>query len=213
MVYFGNRELKNKRHFEPQRILFYLQMIRRCCVKFPRYKENPFLENMEVPVKAGQVRVSPMGQGDDVLVNQSTGEVKGTHVTTYRKVDGEKFVKLFTANIALTFDLTSAGIKAFNVLMWSVQHGAISKDRVYLDSHTLADFMKAHDSKDRQLKLSAATFKRGINELERSQIVAKTIRQGHYFINPNFVFNGDRIAFTTLIERDSTEQKHLDFER
>ena len=43
---------------------------------------------------------------------------------------------------------------------------------------------------------------RGLTELTRSQIIARTIRRGHYFINPNFVFNGDRIAFTTLIERD-----------
>jgi hypothetical protein len=27
------------------------------------------------------------------------------------------------------------------------------------------------------------------------------MRQGRYFINPNFLFNGDRIAFTTVIER------------
>jgi len=27
------------------------------------------------------------------------------------------------------------------------------------------------------------------------------MRKGRYYINPNFVFNGDRIAFTTLIER------------
>jgi hypothetical protein len=27
------------------------------------------------------------------------------------------------------------------------------------------------------------------------------MRQGWYFINPNFLFNGDRIAFTTVIER------------
>jgi DNA-binding GntR family transcriptional regulator len=51
------------------------------------------------------------------------------------------------------------------------------------------------------MKLSIATFKRGINELENAKIIAKTIRKGWYFINPNFIFNGDRIAFTTVIER------------
>ena len=57
------------------------------------------------------------------------------------------------------------------------------------------------------MRLSLATFKRGINELEKAQIVAKTIRQGRYFINPNFVFNGDRIAFTTVIERKENKPK------
>lgn len=70
--------------------------------------------------------------------------------------------------------------------------------------------MAVNKDKEPPLKLSLATFKRGINELEKAQIVAKTIRQGRYFINPNFVFNGDRIAFTTMIERASEEQGELD---
>lgn len=49
--------------------------------------------------------------------------------------------------------------------------------------------------------MSLPTFKRGLNELEKAQIIAKTMRQGRYFINPNFVFNGDRVAFSTVIER------------
>ena len=120
-------------------------------------------------------------------------------MATFKRVDGEQFVKLFTANIALTFDLSSAGIKAFNVLMWAVQRSAISKDEVDFDNFVLEEFLEEYKDSDRPLRLSLATFKRGINELEKAQIVAKTIRQGRYFINPNFVFNGDRIAFTTVI--------------
>jgi hypothetical protein len=164
-----------------------------------RYETNPFLEDMIVPVKGKQVKISKLGKDRNVLVNQDTGEEHGTHIATFKKVDSEQFVKLFGANVALTFDLSSAGIKAFNVLIWVVQNAAISKDEVYLDQFILKDFLAAHDGK--QLKLSLATFKRGLNELERSQIIAKTRRQGAYFINPNFVFNGDRIAFTTVIER------------
>lgn len=164
-------------------------------------------------MKSQSVRVSHLGSDDNVLVNQSTGEVHGTHVTTYKRVDGEQFIKLFTANIALTFDLSAAGIKTFNVLMWVVQHQAISKDLVVLDHMMLDDFIEAQS---RPLKLSLATFKRGLNELEKSQIIAKSLRKSFYYINPNFVFNGDRIAFTTLIEKrkagdnDTDDQGVLD---
>ena len=51
-----------------------------------------------------------------------------------------------------------------------------------------------------------ATFKRGINELEKASIIAKTLRKGRYYINPNFVFNGDRIDFTNLIERKAKDK-------
>ncbi len=168
--------------------------------KVERFETNPFIADMVVPLKGRQVRLCPLGKDNNVLVNQSTGEERGTHVTTYKKVDGAQFVKLFTANIALTFDLTSPGIKAFSVLIWAVQHKAISKDEIHLDVHVLEDFLKVYET-SKKPKLSKETFKRGLAELVKAQIIARTLRQGIYFINPNFVFNGDRIAFTTLIER------------
>lgn len=166
-----------------------------------RYKTNPFLEGMIVPVKGKQVKLSKLGRDDNVLINQATGEVLGTHVTTYKKVDGDQFVKLFTSNIALTFDLSSAGIKALTVVIWMVQQHALSKDEIALDHIVLNDFLEAHATRTPPMTMSMATLKRGINELENAKIIAKTIRKGFYFINPNFIFNGDRIAFTTVIER------------
>lgn len=167
---------------------------------------------MIVPIKDKQIRLSRIGHDKNILVNHSTGEVQGTHITTFKKVDGAQFVKLFTANIGLTFDFSAAGIKSFGVLLWVVQNSALSKDEVDMDSFALEDFLAAQAIHNEQpLRLSLATFKRGINEMEKAQIVAKTVRQGRYFINPNFVFNGDRIAFTTVIERKKkTSQEQLE---
>ena len=162
-----------------------------------RYKNNPFIDGMVVPLSSKKITLSRIGKDDNVLVNQSTGEVQGTHVTTHRRVDAGQFVKLFTQNIALTFELKAAGIKSFNVLMWAVQHKAISKDQLDMDRLALDDFLSEHKT----ISLSLATFKRGLKELEKAQIIAKTLRMGRYFINPNFCFNGDRVAFTTLIEK------------
>lgn len=175
-----------------------------------RYKSNPFLQDMIIPAKGKQIRLSSLGNENNILVNQSTGEVHGTHVTTYKKVDGEQFVKLFTANIALTFDLSAQGIKAFSVLMWAIQYGCIAKDEVYLDTHTREEFIEAHGNEEKPLRLSQPTFARGLAELTKAQIIAKTLRQGVYWINPNFVFNGDRIAFTTVIEKKKSSQKQDD---
>lgn len=172
-----------------------------------RYEENPFIKDMVVPVKGKKIQISAMGANNSVLVNQSTGEVQGTHITTYKQVDSEQFVKLFTANIGLTFDLKSAGLKALNVLMWGVQNYALAKDQIDLEHLTLETFLKSQEGREPPIKLSLATFTRGINELESAQIVAKTIKKGRYFINPNFIFNGDRIAFTTLIERKKKSNK------
>lgn len=79
---------------------------------------------------------------------------------------------------------------------------SIEKDLVPLDKWVLEEFLEdANDERDPPIKLSQPTFFRGLVELEKAQIIAKSIRQGQYFLNPNFAFNGDRVAFTTLIER------------
>lgn len=175
-------------------------------MSFERYSTNPFLESMVVPVKGKQVKISKLGRDDNILINQKTGEIHGTHVTTFKKVDSDQFVKIFTANIGMTFDLSSAGIKTFSVLLWAVQYRALAKDEVDMDSLILNQFLDSQQ-KEPPLKLSLATFKRGLNELEKAKIIAKTMRQGRYFINPNFVFNGDRVAFTTVIERQKKEEQ------
>ena len=69
----------------------------------------------------------------------------------------------------------------------------------------LDDFITAHSEKEPPVKLSLATFKRGLNELEKAKIIAKTIRQGRYYIN-QISYLMATIAFTTLIERKKQDQ-------
>ena len=164
-----------------------------------RHTENPFLDSLVVKKKSKRVTVSALGSKNDVLISESTGEVKGTHVCTYKQVDDAEFVKLFVANIAMTFNLTASGIKSFNVLMFVVQYKAIQKDVVVLDKYSLDDFLEANKA---ARYFSKKTFDRGLRELEKAQIIAKARKMGFYYINPSFIFNGDRIAFTRIIERN-----------
>ena len=175
--------------------------------KVVRYDHNPFVKDMSIPVRGKQVRLSRMGTDDHVLLNQETGEFSGTHVATFKRVDAEQFIKIFTQNIALTFDLNAAGIKAFNVLLWVLQSRAIERDLVPLDKIVLHDFLESHKPRKPPMKMSQPTFWRGLAELEKAQIIAKHIRKGWYYINPNFCFNGDRIAFTNVIERKSPTEE------
>lgn len=162
-----------------------------------RHKINPFLQDMVIPIGSKRVQVSNMGAKNNIIIDSKTGEEQGTAISTFKKVDSERFVKLFTQNIAMTFDLNSAGIKAFNVLLYIVQHKALSKDTVYLGELEKEEFMENNDIK----KYSSSTFLRGLKQLVDSQIIAHHSRPGCYFINPNFCFSGNRIAFTTILER------------
>jgi hypothetical protein len=169
-----------------------------------RFKTNPFLEELVINKKSRQVKVSNgLGKDDNVLMNQSTGEVRATSVVTYKSVDDAEFIKIFSANIALIFDLNKAGYKVLTLLVWAVQKHAIGRDIVRLNAFTLEDFLKDHDVK----AFSKPVFKRGLTELEDAKIIAKTLQAGDYFINPSFIFNGDRIAFTQVIERKKSEDQ------
>lgn len=87
-----------------------------------------------------------------------------------------------------------------------MQKRAIDKDLIPLDKWVLEEFLEDNNKqRNKPLNLSITTFWRGLVDLENAQIIAKSIRPGNYFINPNFTFNGDRIAFTTLIETDSND--------
>jgi hypothetical protein len=172
-----------------------------------RHKENPYLQELNVTTRSKNIKVTKLGKQDDIrLTNHDTGEMQGTYIGTTKRVDSEQFLKLFTSNIAMTFDLKAAGIKALNVVMYVMQTSAIEKDVIYLDKIIIDEFNEEHKK-----KLSKTVFYKGVTELINAKILARTIREGQYFINPNFVFNGDRIVFSTIIEKKEEEQQELDF--
>lgn len=167
--------------------------------KVKKYETNPFVEGMSIKVKKKHVTI---GKGNNVLLDQQTGEVSATNVVAVREVDDCQFIKLFTQNVSLMMGFNAAGNKAFGFLMWAVQRYAMRKDLVQLDDYTRKDFVA-----DNNIVFSDRTMYQGLKQLEEAQIIAKALKPGFYFINPNFIFNGDRIRFVTEIRRKSAADK------
>ena len=95
-------------------------------------------------------------------------------------------------------------IKGFKCVGVEVQRNAIAKDIVILDVEVLERFKSENNVKT----FARNTFQKGLADLVKNKIIARHTRQGWYYINPNFIFNGDRIAFTTLIERKKRNARH-----
>lgn len=174
------------------------------------YKENPFTQSLTVKTRSKTVTIqaSDRMNTEYAIVNQDTHEVKSTHIATYKQVDDDQFVKLFTQNIAMIFDLSQAGRKTLDMIMHVMQRTAISKDEVYIDDNVRADFTEMFS-----LKLSKTTMYRGIAALEDANIIAKSVKTNIYFLNPNIVFNGDRLVLTQAIERNRDIENHSDQDR
>lgn len=183
-----------------------------------RYRENPFLLQTINSVRIRNKRVSLSSDTANAelgLIDQKTGELLGrTQITTVKLVDEEEFVKIFTREIRLAFELSSAGYKALWVLIYAMQQN-INKDSAFLDTTALEDFLRSQNSKSpekEELTLSYSTFSRGLRELVKSNIIAKSVRRGEYFINPSFAFNGNRIEYINIVQKRKMEEEELPLE-
>lgn len=174
--------------------------------KEDRFETNPFLKGMEIRTRKRQIGLSTSEKkaNENLLVNRITGDTEYTQIVSYRQVDESEFIKIFSRNIALTFNLESAGVKALNVLIFAVQNYAIGKDVIPLGKKILNEFQKEFD-----LKLAEKTFRHGITNLVENQIIAKTMYRGEYFINPNFIFNGNRLTLIDIIEKKEKKSEKV----
>jgi hypothetical protein len=147
------------------------------------YKNNPFMVGGMVKTKTRKIT----NRRGDMMVVGNTGEIVSPVPGFWQaqEVDASKFVKLYVNGVKAFKELTNAGTKVFEVLYLEVQKN-ISQDRVYL-SHSIVD----QDANP----MSAATYKRGMAELISKEFLAPTNTQSWYWLNPDFMWNGDRLAF------------------
>lgn len=157
------------------------------------YESNPF--DFGIRSKGKKVYNK---KGDMVLVNKETGEVESSVAGFYHveEVDNAKFVKLFAKGVSAIKGLDKAGQRVFEILCLSIQD-SMNKDLVKLSFPDI----------DQDLTpISKATFTRGKRELVDNGFIASSVHISHYWINPDFVWNGDRLAFVKEYRRSSSKK-------
>lgn len=133
-----------------------------------------------------------------MVISETTGEVIApAGFWQYEEVDKTQFVKLYINGVKAFKDLTSAGTKVFAVLYLEIQRN-IGKDKVYMNYAGLN-----HDI----TPMSEATFNRGMKELVEKSFVAATPAVGWYWINPDYMWNGDRLAFVKEFRKASSKPR------
>lgn len=159
------------------------------------YESNPFMVETRLETKTRRVTNK---RGDMMLVN-ATGDVQARIAGFWESqmVDSTKFVKLFVNGVKALAELTNAGTRVFELLYIEMQSN-IGKDQVYL----------TYSGLDKNLKgISRSTFSRGIAELIEKRFIAAMPAVGMYWINPDFVWNGDRLAFVKEFHRAPAQPK------
>lgn len=152
------------------------------------YEQNPFV--LDVDTKTKRVLNKT---GDMMMINRSSGEVQAEIAGFWEahEVDNTKFVKLYIQGVKALKELSGSGTKVFELLYLKMQE-AIGKDRVY---------MGFAEIDQNATPMSIATYTRGMSELLEKGFLAATLSQGLYWINPAFIWNGDRLAFVKEYRR------------
>jgi len=169
--------------------------------QMPKYKHNPSVVKATQNPKIGRQRVSKDGTqclvlptGGSEAVQPETGELAeivpaGTPAYLHRIVekDTEEFVKIFPSFIKAVESLSGPADKVFKLVYAQV---LANQD---VDIITLY-----HDD---DTPMSKATFERGVTELLEKEVLFKTVYPAQYYINVNYMFNGNRLAIVTEYRR------------
>lgn len=172
-----------------------------------KYTANPFVGAAVANTKQGVKRISNKDGSRMLVVSETTGEIVApAGFWQAQEVDKTQFVKLYVNGVKMFRELTGAGTKVFEVLYLKVQE-SIGKDVIYLSFYDL-DQLKT--------PMSESTFMRGMRELVAKNFLAESMSPSRYFLNPDYMWNGDRLAFvkeyrvkgsipTDQVKRDSLE--------
>jgi hypothetical protein len=163
-----------------------------------KYESNPFVIAAAINTKSGVKRISNKDGNRMMIVSENTGEIVApAGFWQAQEVDKTQFVKLYINGVKAFRDLTGAGTKVFEILYLKVQEN-IGKDYLYLS------FVEI----DQQVvKISKATFMKGMKELILKGFLAESLAQNKYFLNPDYMWNGDRLAFVKEYRKTNTPKQ------
>lgn len=150
-----------------------------------RYQTNPFVTQASNGSKIGTKRLSNK-TGDRMMIVSEQGEIlapAGFHEVV--EVDKTQFVKLYINGVKAFKELTGAGTKVFEILYMAVQQQP-GQDKITMHYAGIDQLITP---------ISRATFSRGMAELLKKGFIAESMVPSQYFLNIDYLFNGNRLAF------------------
>lgn len=168
-------------------------------IGLPIYSKNPSVKMAIQEQRTGVKRISNSKGDEMILANSRTGEVMtGMDVGFHQnvKVDKTKFVKLYLQGVTAFTGLSKTGGKVLEMVI-SEASTKVDKDLIWLSIKQAEEF-----------GIPERTFLRGMKELRQKEILFDCdMGECWYFINVNYIFNGDRLAFlkTYELEKEQVE--------
>lgn len=168
----------------------------------PTYAKNPSAVSAIANQQIGVKRFSS-GTGTDLIIsNAKNGEVYsgvGLGFHTKVKVDKTQFVKLYIEGVSAFVGLSKAGGRVLEAVISEINK-TIGKDTIYI-SQRIADS---------NYGIKKSTFMSGMRDLLMKEILFEHLDENWYFVNVNYMFNGDRLAFLKTYEIENLEGREVE---
>jgi len=149
-----------------------------------KYADNPFIYETANNTKNGIKRITDKTGKKMMVINDGGEVIAEAGFWQIEEVDKTQFVKLYINGVKAFKELSGAGTKVFELLYLELQKN-IGIDTIYL---SLADVNQS------ATPIGKTTFFKGMKELLDKGFIAETTRTNQYYINPDYVFNGNRLA-------------------
>lgn len=153
----------------------------------PEPEINPFLKQVTIQTKTRKVNavMEELFDADGVSVDNQAREI--SHI---KYVDRERFVKVMNCAFKAAFGLSSKGQRLFWLLVseMGVNHG---KDFLFLN------YRKEFIINGEAMTIPKTSFYDGLKALQSAGFIAPKREKGYYWLNPNMLWNGDRVKLST----------------
>ncbi len=147
----------------------------------PEYEANPSIELVVKSQKTGTRRIANK-DGTRAMIVSDSGEILAP-AGFYEdiEVDKTQFIKMYVNGVKAFNELSAAGTKIFQLVYKSMLNNPNS-DTIDLHHKTVKTIAKP-------------TFDRGLSELLIKEILYKSTFPNKFYLNINYLFNGNRLAF------------------
>lgn len=106
----------------------------------------------------------------------------GILIPLIREVERTSFARIYTTSQRRTI-LSACSPQAKSLFLWIIFEIDYGKDYLWINKNRYME----------ENLVSLATYRRSIKELHRYNLIQPSVKKGIYWINPDFVFKGNRV--------------------
>lgn len=173
------------------------------------YEENPSIKSATLNTKKGCKLIFGHNNEQEIMVKNSETDEYETAIidfTTKKIIDRSQFIKVYINAFPVLSDLKNSTKIVYQYILLSVSK-QVGKDIYHF---SFRDYLQQCESNISLVQVSEKTYYNAVKELLEKKILFKCTSPSLFFLNIDYVFNGDRLRFITEYHARKTKDSERD---